>query len=227
MSVRDRILPVVDRARAKIAQLGLRRYRVIIRRRTWAGRTVGDTAGQNSGFTNTDLELAPTPKVELLSPAGAQLAGIIPSGGSIEDRYFKISGITPQYSTPTAKLAEYQEILRRSMKALGCSPMEAAERLFEQAPELKATPMTSNNLKAVWGNATDVWAVGDRGTILHRTSSGWAPETTAVNLGLLAVGGDAGGGVWAVGSAGTILKRSSTCSFDDPNSKFDNCFFAQ
>jgi hypothetical protein len=105
MSVRDRILPVVDRARAKIAQLGLRRYRAIIRRRTWAGRTVGDTAGQNPGFTNTDVELTPTPKVELLSPVGAQMAGIIPSGGSIEDRYFKISGITPQYSTPTGARA--------------------------------------------------------------------------------------------------------------------------
>jgi hypothetical protein len=94
MSVRDRILPVIDRTRGKIASLGLRRYTVVIRRRRWSGARVGDGTA-----TNTDTVLTPTPKVTEL-PANALGPGILTSGGTIEDRYFAIERITPSYIDP-------------------------------------------------------------------------------------------------------------------------------
>jgi hypothetical protein len=96
MSVRDTILPVIDRARAKVASLGLRRYRVFIRRRAWSGpRATEGTA------TVEDIEILPTPKVTVASPYMAQKQGIAMSGGTVEDREFLIEGITPFYDNGT------------------------------------------------------------------------------------------------------------------------------
>jgi hypothetical protein len=47
---------------------------------------------------------------------------------------------------------------------------------------------------------TDAYAVGDAGTMLHRSSSGaWSSETPLTNVGLHAVYIDPGGDVWSVG----------------------------
>jgi hypothetical protein len=91
MSVRDRILPVLDRARATIASLGLRRYRVILRRRVWSGRRAGEGTSED-----VDQVILPAPKVVLLPPQAVE--AIVPSGGTIEDRYFKVTRITPRFT---------------------------------------------------------------------------------------------------------------------------------
>jgi hypothetical protein len=68
-----------------------------------------------------------------------------------------------------------------------------------------ATSGTTNDLRGVWGrSATDVWAVGSGGAILHWDGGGWSPSASGTTQNLSGVGGDATN-VWAVGANGTIL----------------------
>jgi hypothetical protein len=94
MSVRDKVLPVIDAARAKIATLGMRRYSVIVRRKTWT------TAIGQPGETPTivDVTLTPTPKVRIDNAFMAQEFGIHGADGTYQDRTFVIDKITPQYT---------------------------------------------------------------------------------------------------------------------------------
>src|SRR2546427_7409028 len=63
-----------------------------------------------------------------------------------------------------------------------------------------------NPLRSVWGSAsTDVWAVGDAGTILHWDGSAWSGFPSGTGNILYSVWGSASTDVWAVGDAGTIL----------------------
>src|SRR4051794_40500802 len=89
MSVRDVVLPALDKARAKIAAIGLRRYRVIIRRRAWSGASVG----QGTEVV-TDLELSPRPETSFEDGRGQ----VAESAGTISDRDIEIASITPAYS---------------------------------------------------------------------------------------------------------------------------------
>lgn len=93
MSLRDDLLPVFDDTRGVIEDLGLRRFSVTLRRRTWSGGSVG--AGVP---TNDDIVISPTPRVRFKSPFAAQMSGILTAGGKIEDRYFAIDKITPAWS---------------------------------------------------------------------------------------------------------------------------------
>jgi hypothetical protein len=70
-------------------------------------------------------------------------------------------------------------------------------------------PIGSNYpLNGVWagpGCTPNVWAVGDRGTALHRDSTGWHTFNAGTNSNIYAVWGTASGpDVWAVGPAGLI-----------------------
>jgi hypothetical protein len=64
----------------------------------------------------------------------------------------------------------------------------------------------SADLQGVWPRtATDVWAVGDAGTILRFDGGQWRPSTSGSSNRLRAVWGVADASVWAVGDKGTIL----------------------
>ena len=71
-------------------------------------------------------------------------------------------------------------------------------------------PCTVGNLKDVWGNsASDIYAVGDEGTILHYDGNDedvWMPLEFEVNLRLESVWASGAGQVWAVGWNGTFLR---------------------
>jgi hypothetical protein len=61
-------------------------------------------------------------------------------------------------------------------------------------------------LHAVWGSApTDVWAVGDSGTIIHFDGKTWRPVITNTTARLLGVSGTSERDVWFVGEDGTVL----------------------
>ena len=61
-------------------------------------------------------------------------------------------------------------------------------------------------LTAVWGSsATDVWAVGSGGTILHNDGSGWEAVSSGTTDTLYAVWGTGPGDVWITGPITTIL----------------------
>lgn len=69
-------------------------------------------------------------------------------------------------------------------------------------------PLTmTRNLNGVWGSGTsDVWAVGDQGTILHYDGTLWIPVRSGTTNDLLSVAGRDAKNVWAVGRKGTTLR---------------------
>jgi photosystem II stability/assembly factor-like uncharacterized protein len=70
------------------------------------------------------------------------------------------------------------------------------------------TTPTPENLSAVFGtSATDVWAVGDNGTILQLNGAAWQPSACGASANFADVWA-VPGEVWAVGSNGTILHQT-------------------
>lgn len=67
----------------------------------------------------------------------------------------------------------------------------------------------STKLNDLFGtSATDVWAVGDNGTILHRDGSSWSTVNSGTTKNLNAVWAKSPGEVWVVGDGGTVLHYS-------------------
>ena len=65
---------------------------------------------------------------------------------------------------------------------------------------------TSNALRGVWGNSSsDVFAVGDSGTILRYDSSAWTEMSSGTTIALQGVWSSSSSDVFAVGEYGTIL----------------------
>ncbi len=63
-----------------------------------------------------------------------------------------------------------------------------------------------NTLNAVWASgASDVWAVGEVGTLLHFNGQYWKTQPTPTRLDLFALHGTGAGDVWAVGEGGVVL----------------------
>ncbi|MGC4119166.1 MAG: hypothetical protein QM765_32285 [Myxococcales bacterium] len=62
------------------------------------------------------------------------------------------------------------------------------------------------NVHGLWGTASnDVWAVADRGTILHYDGKAWSGVAGVVDADLLALSGSGKTDLWAVGGRGNIL----------------------
>jgi Bacterial Ig-like domain (group 2) len=73
---------------------------------------------------------------------------------------------------------------------------------------------TTSHLFSVWGtSASDVWAVGDNGTILHYNGTTWSNVSSGVTQPRYGVWGTSASDVWAVGGVvgiGTILHYNGT-----------------
>ncbi|MCP4347765.1 MAG: hypothetical protein GY795_19870 [Desulfobacterales bacterium] len=70
---------------------------------------------------------------------------------------------------------------------------------------------TNNNLRDIWGNSgTDIFAVGEKGTILHYDGSTWTTMASNSYNYLRSVWGCSGNNVFAVGENGTILHYNGT-----------------
>jgi hypothetical protein len=67
-------------------------------------------------------------------------------------------------------------------------------------------------LNDIWGtSATNVYAVGNSGTILRNTGTGWFNEASGTTAGLAAIWGSSASDLWAVGNlGGSILHRDAT-----------------
>jgi len=69
-----------------------------------------------------------------------------------------------------------------------------------------ASSGTPNQLYGVWGSgASDVWAVGYGGIILHWDGSAWSMVSSGTTYPLFSVWGSGASDVWAVGAFGTIV----------------------
>ncbi len=80
-----------------------------------------------------------------------------------------------------------------------------------------AQGMTFQTLWSVWGSSgSNVFAVGDGGTILHYNGTGWAPSTFG-STALLAVAGAGENDVHAVGAGGTILHYNGSSWITEPS----------
>jgi len=61
-------------------------------------------------------------------------------------------------------------------------------------------------LRGIWGtSASNVFAVGESGTILHYDGSGWSPMNSGTTEYLYSIWGSSGTDIYSVGAAGTIL----------------------
>ncbi len=65
--------------------------------------------------------------------------------------------------------------------------------------------MTPFDLAAVFAIGTEVWAVGEAGTIVHGIGGVFGPSTSGVTLHLWGIWGAAADNLWAVGDQGTLL----------------------
>lgn len=69
-------------------------------------------------------------------------------------------------------------------------------------------PNTSNGLEGIWGtSATNVWAVGQNGTIRHieDATGTWVPVESPTTSHLHGIWGSGPNDVWAVGDTGTVI----------------------
>jgi hypothetical protein len=70
---------------------------------------------------------------------------------------------------------------------------------------------TTNYLNDIWGSSeTDVFAVGEAGTIVHYDGSTWSPMATETSNDLWGVWGSSSADVYAVGDAGTMIHYDGT-----------------
>jgi hypothetical protein len=70
---------------------------------------------------------------------------------------------------------------------------------------------TTQNIFGIWGtSASDVWAVGSGGTILHYNGTIWSSVASGTTEDLFGVWGTSATDVWAVGSGKTFLHYNGT-----------------
>ena len=78
----------------------------------------------------------------------------------------------------------------------------------------QSSSLTNNILQSVFGvSASDVWSVGQLGTILHFDGTRWSPSAqsgTVTSNYLYALWGQTGSSIWAVGANGTLINWNGT-----------------
>jgi hypothetical protein len=91
---------------------------------------------------------------------------------------------------------------RNSVAPIGCP----ANGAFPAGCGAPGTNCSTVHDFGVWGSAfDDFWTVGSRGTIVHRTGSGWSVAPSRTTEDLFSVWGSGPKDVWAVGVRGTIV----------------------
>ena len=84
--------------------------------------------------------------------------------------------------------------------------LASCHKVEESSRGPSASQVTTKNLRAVWGSGpTDVWAAGDKGTILHFDGKVWAPSVSGTDEDLTGLTGTGPTNVYASGQKGTIL----------------------
>lgn len=82
----------------------------------------------------------------------------------------------------------------------------ACHKVDEIAQDQPPPPITTKNLRAVWGSGpNDVWAAGDKGTILHFNGQAWASTPSGTEEDLTGITGTGPANVYVSGQKGAIL----------------------
>jgi len=69
---------------------------------------------------------------------------------------------------------------------------------------------SSNSLNSVFVSGTDAWAVGDKGTVVKRTESGWSKIEVPTSADLFGIDGAGDGTLWVVGEGGKVLHYNAS-----------------
>jgi hypothetical protein len=79
-------------------------------------------------------------------------------------------------------------------------------RVSAEGWALRAPLLGNVRVEAIWSTASrDVWAVGEKGLVLHYNGAGWRSVTVPTSEDLFGVWGSAPDDVWFVGAKGTAL----------------------
>jgi hypothetical protein len=77
--------------------------------------------------------------------------------------------------------------------------------------QLVSSVPTNNNLNGIWGSSSsNIFAIGDMGTILHYNGTSWSTMNSGTNNDIYGVWGSSSTDVFAVGASGTILHYNGT-----------------
>lgn len=190
LTTRDRVLPALDRARAKLDALGFRAYEVTVRTRTWSGDYVGDGVA-----TDADLVLAPNYRVRDVSARE-----IAASAGTLRQGDLSIARITPAHAIPRGALQQAVPALVGTAVPVVHADVPAAGLAVARGTHAVVLAIAGGGPA---GTATFTWAL-DGGAAS-------APTLTPAAGGLAALAGlgvsldfAASGGVYGVGDAWTF-----------------------
>lgn len=92
----------------------------------------------------------------------------------------------------------------------GTFSSQSVLRLNESSWTSVATPLETkmNPLFGIFGtDASNIWAVGDKGTILHWDGTSWLSQTSQTTRHLKSVWASSTANIWAVGEATILLKE--------------------
>jgi hypothetical protein len=115
-----------------------------------------------------------------------------------------VCAYTPTDTACTTNVANASSVCQAGACGFQCNPgytSGGGQCIMGSSPWVLDQSGVSATLWSVWGSsATDVYAVGDGGVILHSTGNGdWAVQTSGVTQTLQAVWGSGSGDVYAVG----------------------------
>ena len=117
------------------------------------------------------------------------------------------TGWTPMASGVTGTIHGMWGSGAANVFAVADDPSSGGTILQHDAAQWRVVHQTSTSLRAIHGRtATDVFAVGDGGTIVRWDGSAWHEESSGFGEGLMDVWASPEGDVFAVGARGSILR---------------------
>lgn len=82
-----------------------------------------------------------------------------------------------------------------------------------------------DTLRGVWGtSASDVWAAGQNGAIVHYNGTSWSSVSSPTSQGLVSVWAASASDVWAVGYSGAIVHYNGTSWSNVPSGTTQDLF---
>jgi hypothetical protein len=175
----------------------------------------GQVAGQSTVWRYDGSTFTPTavPAVgSIFSFAAFSPTNVVATDGSGNVLGFDGTSWTLTHTLPTAQVGFIWAESPSNIYLSGYNGPNPVYRYDGAVWSTTGSPMPT--LAEVWGtSASNVYAVGNSGTILHNTGGGWFGEATGIATPHFVSGiwGSSSRDIWAVGNLGTsILRRNAT-----------------
>lgn len=169
----------------------------------WCGQPVAPLAAEEPGKPVEDVT-SPRPKRKSRSSRAIVLAFVVLL--AVVAALFVKLGPTP---SATNRANEDSVALAGAPPPTPTATNRVSDDLVTPSGPMKFTTLSNSknaSLNSVWGSsASDVWAVGGAGPLLHYDGTQWSRVTRESKNYLLAVWGSSASDVWASGDGGTLL----------------------